>query len=81
MKEAMHGPEEGTKTFETDTEIDWRKSSWSAYNGNCVEVAELPDDTVGVRDSKNPGGAVLQFAELEWGTFVEQVQAGEYDNL
>ena len=30
-------------------------------NGNCVEVAGLAGEVVGVRDSKNPEGAVLGF--------------------
>jgi hypothetical protein len=39
----------------------WRKSSRSFSWGNCVEVAVLPDGTIGVRDSKDPGGPVLRF--------------------
>ena len=33
----------------------WRKSSWSAYNGNCVEVAGLDGALIAVRDSKDAG--------------------------
>ena len=35
----------------------WVKSSFSFANGNCVEVAELPGNSVGIRDSRDPGGA------------------------
>ena len=40
----------------TDTNLMWRKSSFSADNGQCVEVA----NTLGaLRDSKNPAGPAL----------------------
>jgi hypothetical protein len=35
--------------------LTWRKASYSSSNYNCVEVAAEG----AVRDSKNPGGAVL----------------------
>jgi hypothetical protein len=37
----------------------WRKSSHSGDQGACIEVAALPSDTIGVRDSKNPDGPHL----------------------
>jgi hypothetical protein len=41
-------------------ESNWRKSSHSSdQGGECVDIAELPDTTVGVRDSKTPAGPVL----------------------
>jgi uncharacterized protein DUF397 len=36
----------------------WRKSSFSASDANCVEVA-VGADAVGVRDSKDQAGPVL----------------------
>ena len=39
----------------------WVKSSLSFSNGNCVEVAELPGGSVGVRNSREPAGTVLRF--------------------
>ena len=39
----------------------WIKSSLSYANGNCVEVASLPEGGIGVRDSKDSAGPVLRF--------------------
>ncbi|MEU0507473.1 DUF397 domain-containing protein [Nocardia sp. NPDC005998] len=47
----------------------WFKSSRSAGSRNCVEVAFLPNNLVGVRDSKNPSGPALIFTAAEWSTF------------
>jgi Domain of unknown function (DUF397) len=57
----------------------WVKSSLSTYNGNCVEVTGLADDTIRVRDSKHPRGAVLNFTPAEWDAFVGGVHNGEFD--
>ncbi len=56
---------------------NWRKSTKSANNGGCVEVAELGDH-VAVRDSKNPAGPVLIFTTFEWDCFVDGVEKGEF---
>jgi uncharacterized protein DUF397 len=50
----------------------WVKSSFSFANGNCVEVAELPGDTVGIRDGRDPGGPVLRFTRAEWAAFLSR---------
>lgn len=57
----------------------WIKSSFSGYNGNCVEVAGLSGDTIRVRDSKNPRGGVLNFTQSEWDAFLGGVRNGEFD--
>jgi hypothetical protein len=57
----------------------WMKSSLSAHNGNCVEVAGLADDIIRVRDSKNPRGGILNFTQAEWDVFIGGVRNGEFD--
>ncbi|MEW9527650.1 DUF397 domain-containing protein [Microbispora sp. NPDC049125] len=57
----------------------WWKSSRSANNCQCVEIAVLPDGQVGVRDSKNQDGPVLVFTPGEWDAFIGGVKDGEFD--
>ncbi|MEN3535037.1 DUF397 domain-containing protein [Microbispora sp. NPDC004025] len=57
----------------------WWKSSRSANNCACVEVAVLADGHVGVRDSKNQDGPALVFTPAEWDAFIGGVKDGEFD--
>ncbi len=59
----------------------WVKSSLSFSNGNCVEVAELPGGSVGVRHSRDRGGPVLTFTRQEWDAFLRGARLGEFDRL
>jgi hypothetical protein len=60
---------------------NWVKSSLSFANGNCVEVADLADGSIGVRNSRDAGGAILQFTPDEWHAFLGGVQNGEFDSF
>jgi hypothetical protein len=59
----------------------WTKSSLSFANSNCVEVADLPGGSIGVRDSKDTSGPVLHFTPDEWHAFVGGVRNGEFDGF
>jgi hypothetical protein len=59
----------------------WRKSSLSTYNGNCVEVGNLQDGRIAVRDTKDQGmGPVLVFGRSDWKAFLAGAKHGEFDS-
>jgi Domain of unknown function (DUF397) len=59
----------------------WKKSSRSAQNGHCLEVAQLSASSIGVRDSKDnaPDRPVLIFEREEWESFLRGINAGDFD--
>jgi len=52
----------------------WRKSSYSAADGDCVEVASITNGYIGVRDSKNSLQPTLGFTSARWQAFVEELK-------
>jgi hypothetical protein len=64
-----------------DSGLKWVKSSLSFSNGNCVEVASLPDGQIGVRNSRDAEGAVLRFTSDEWHAFIGGAHNGEFDHF
>jgi hypothetical protein len=62
----------------SDVDGRWIKSSLSYANGDCVEIATLPDARIGVRDSKDPDGPLLRFTPAEWAAFIGGVKNGEF---
>jgi Domain of unknown function (DUF397) len=59
----------------------WIKSSRSASgDNNCVEVAVLSGNQVGIRDSKaEPGGPVLAVSRQSFRTFIHAAKSGVFD--
>ncbi|QIS20579.1 DUF397 domain-containing protein [Nocardia terpenica] len=55
----------------------WFKSSHSGASQDCVEIAFLGTDHIGVRDSKNPTGPALAFTPAEWDAFTDAVKTNQ----
>lgn len=49
---------------------EWVKSSYSGAQGDCVEIAALPDGSRLLRDSKRPHGPVLTLSAGPFATFL-----------
>lgn len=57
-----------------DTDMSWRKASYSSNGGaECVEVADATS-VVLVRDSKNPEGSKLAFGTNAWKAFTAKAK-------
>jgi len=74
-------PSLGNPAGKPDSGSYWVKSSLSFSNGNCVEVASLPEGEIGVRNSRDAQGAVLRFTSDEWHAFLGGVRNGEFDSF
>jgi hypothetical protein len=59
----------------------WRKSQVSNPSGSCVEFAELPDNEIAVRNSRDPSGPTLIYPRAEVSAFLRGVKDGEFDDL
>ena len=63
------------------SDLLWRKSERSNASGNCVELAQMPDGDVALRNSRDPEGPALLFTRDEIIAFVHGVRAGDFDDL
>ncbi|MBO3744640.1 DUF397 domain-containing protein [Streptosporangiaceae bacterium NEAU-GS5] len=55
--------------------LAWRTAS-KCTGANCVEVADLTDGRVAMRDSKQTDGPILIFGRDEWQGFVDAARTG-----
>jgi hypothetical protein len=54
----------------------WRKSSYSAGNGECVEVAASSGRRIFIRDSKDPEGPVINCSADTFRSFLDVAVSG-----
>ena len=60
--------------------LNWRKSSFSFSNSNCVEVT-ADAGCVLVRNSRQPSGLKLVFTPDEFSAFLAGAKAGDFDHI
>lgn len=60
-------------------DINWRKSSKSADQGNCIEVA-LQNGEILIRESDDPG-VVIRTTRAKLRAFIDGAAAGEFDDF
>jgi Domain of unknown function (DUF397) len=70
----------GMKSIQLDRAV-WRKSHHSNPSGNCVEIAELPDGVVAIRNSRYPAGPALIYSRAELAAFVRGAKDGDFDSM
>ncbi|WP_052847679.1 DUF397 domain-containing protein [Streptomyces avicenniae] len=62
-------------------EAAWIRSAASVGEGNCVELAALPDGGIAVRNSRFPAGPALVYTRAELAAFLTGAKSGEFDFL
>ncbi len=65
----------------TIPEVRWQKSRHSNSQGNCVEMAELPEGSIAVRNSRHPEGPALVYTRPEIEALIQGAKDGDFDNL
>ena len=56
--------------------LSWRTATFTSGQGNCVEVAGLPDGGMAVRDTKDRDGGTLRFSAEAWRQFTSAIKEG-----
>jgi hypothetical protein len=61
--------------------LRWVKAAASNPQGNCVEMAQLADKQVAVRNSRFPDGPVLIYTPDEIAALLTGAREGDFDHL
>ncbi|MCF2527990.1 MULTISPECIES: DUF397 domain-containing protein [Streptomycetaceae] len=76
----MHGTHNGMPAGSLHG-VTWQKSRRSNSQGNCVEMAALPDGDIAVRNSRFPEGPALIYTRAEIVALILGAKDGDFDNL
>jgi len=76
----MHQPYNGMPATDLDG-VTWVKSRRSGAQGNCVELAQLADGGVAVRNSRHPDGPALLYTRAEIEALILGAKDGDFDYL
>jgi NADH:ubiquinone oxidoreductase subunit len=76
----QHRTYNGVSATDLD-DVSWQKSHRSNSQGNCVELAQLPDGSVAVRNSRHPAGPALVYTKAEIQALILGAKAGDFDSL
>ncbi|MEU2075539.1 DUF397 domain-containing protein [Streptomyces sp. NPDC013489] len=61
--------------------VIWVKSQRSNHQGDCVELAALPDGSVAMRNSRDPRGPALVYTRAEIAAFVSGAKDDEFTSF
>lgn len=61
--------------------VDLSTVQWitASNSGDCVQVGQLAEGHVALRDSKHPDQRPLIFTPEEWDTFLSGAKGGQFD--
>lgn len=59
---------------------EWRKSSFSSSNSDCVEIASTGDGVM-IRNSNDLAQGTMTFTRAELAAFIAGAKACEFDDL
>ena len=76
----MHQPYNGMPATDLGG-VTWVKSRRSGAQGNCVEMAQLADGGVAVRNSRHPDGPALLYTKAEIEALILGAKDGDFDYL
>lgn len=75
------GPIHNGMSADEIMDVTWVKSQRSNSQGNCVELAELVDGSVAMRNSRHPKGPALVYTRAEVEAMIMGAKDGDFDYL